>query len=318
MNFYNMGCNDVHNFNLLRDLARERGNFSAFCFNSQRICSLDKFQRFSDYVESIEIKSSLIGVTETWFLPHETGMSSGSRKSANPFKLDGYNAVYASRPSPRRSAGIALYVLDGYEFDVVDTKSDEVSLIHGVLRPTGESLCDDLYVTLVYMPSINDADPLLFGRLEAIFDEMPAGKRHLVLGDFNIDPGWDGDLANRYVELLQSYGYAISNSMITRPATQSLIDHMICNFEQASLYTIGNDLSDHNAIIMTFDGPGKASPTETEPRFYTNLRAMRAELTAAFQDLSQFETLGAVEATDLLVKEITESMARCTHPLRSG
>ena len=117
MQFSNFGCGNVCNFNLLKDLARDRESFSAFCLNTQRVCNLDKFRKLSEYVETFGSKPSLIGITETWFLPWETGLSSGTRKSVRLFELDGYNAVFVSRPGPRRSAGIALYVLDGYKFD---------------------------------------------------------------------------------------------------------------------------------------------------------------------------------------------------------
>ena len=61
---------------------------------------------------------------------------------------------------------------------------------------------------------------------------------------------------------------------------------MISNFYQASVYTVRNDLSYHNGLFTTLDGPKSVKRTESEPRTYANVTASKAELSNVFQDLS--------------------------------
>ena len=55
----------------------------------------------------------------------------------------------------------------------------------------------------------------------------------------------------------QSYGYNITNDKITRPSSSSLIDYVICNFDHGTVYTVENDISDHNGVMITLSGPRK-------------------------------------------------------------
>lgn len=59
-------------------------------------------------------------------------------------------------------------------------------------------------------------------------------------------------LPNRYYELLSSYSMTVINDYTTRPASQSVIDHIVSNIHEdfnIENNTIENDIADHNAIF---------------------------------------------------------------------
>lgn len=248
MNFTNFYCDNTDNLNLLRSLSRCEAQLSVLCMNAQRICRVAKFTRFSSFIDSFLMKPLILGVTETWFKSGETGEASGGRKPIRLYDLDDYNSHFCSRTT--HSAGIALYVLKGFNFEVIKSDNGAVTYIHGRLLSTDKANSDEMYITLIYMPRLADFREL-FSLLEQLFSSIPQRRRHMLIGDSNIDISGDGYVAKLYLDLLESFGYCVANDRVTRPTSQTIIDHAVVNFDNVVNYTIANELSDHNCLLVT-------------------------------------------------------------------
>lgn len=72
------------------------------------------------------------------------------------------------------------------------------------------------------------------------------------MGDFNVNILASTTIKSNYLNLLRSFGYDVTNDKVTRPMSNSVIDHVITNFLLDANYTISNELSDHCSILAHF------------------------------------------------------------------
>lgn len=308
MPIHNFEVNNIHNFNTLRSLARVSGGLSAFCINARRICHRKKFAKFVNYVDSFNEKPQLLAVTETWFKCGETGELGGARKPIRLYDIDGYQGHFSSRE--KHSAGIAFYVIDGVDCEVIEKSNGNVSYIHAKLRlASGERL----YVTVFYMPRIADY-PDLLEILERLIQSIPHGCKHMIMGDFNINVGAIDGVSQAYLDLLATFGYAVTNDKVTFPRSQSIIDHIVTNFDQVVNYTIGNDFSDHNGVLSVIDGAtiGERVDTPSLVRKVIDFPRLKSVLADKFSDTTRFTRFGAQGALQCFVDTLSASVDACS------
>lgn len=299
----NFVVDGVSNLNTLRSLSRTQYDFSAFCLNTQRICSKTKFNNFESHIDSFDDEPSIIGALETWFKRGETGELCDERRPVRLYELAGYKSFFCSRES--RSAGVALYVKENIDFELLEKDNGAVSFIHGSIPLPGN---DKFYVTLIYMPKVSDY-PVLENTLEQIFNKIPRGKRHLLMGDFNIDISKSHSVSVAYRDLLNSYGYNITNDKVTRPASNSVIDHVVTNYDRVVNYTVRNEISDHNGILTTFSlTPLQNSPNETPIKKRINLEQLNNNLRSNLSDLNVLTNLSASSGLEYLVSVINAAV----------
>lgn len=318
MNNKNFQLRDIDNFNVLQSIARGQHDFSVFNLNVQRICDRKKFQNFSSYIDLFANKPLLMGITETWFLRGETGEVEDIRLPIRLYGLEGYKSTFSSRAV--HTGGIALYVRDDIAFETISKSNGDVSFIHGAATLTNNGVEERVYVTHVYMPRVSDYENLL-RILEVLFISVPRGMRHILMGDFNIDVTKSHKESLAYLDLLTSYGYSVTNEKITRPRTNSIIDHFVTNFSGVTNYTIANDLSDHNGILSTVDltFSSRENQTTTNQKSFVNLRQLQDSLRSSFADLSIFNGIGADDALSRLIQilnKAVESSSRVSNPCK--
>lgn len=315
MNNFNFWLGDIDNFNVMRSLAREQPNFSVFSLNAQRICHRRKFARFSSYIESFNVKPLVLGITETWFLSSETGELEYDRRPIRFYDLEDYKSTFSSRDV--HSAGIALYVHNDATFELIDKGNGVVSFIHGRISIMNDSSGDELYITLVYMPRVADYQSLL-GLLETLFTRIPKGKRHIVMGDFNVDVSVSGTISLAYLDLLTSYGYTVTNDKVTRPSSNSIIDHVVINFDGVVNNTVANNLSDHSGVFSSFNSALPTGNTQTQhsQRKDVNINRLRESLRFAYSDLSVFDNLGAEDSLTQFVQILNHCIENNSRTMR--
>lgn len=316
MDYVNFCVNDIDNLNVLRSLARTEDNVSIFSLNAQRICHRKKFAQFADYIDSFLAKPLVLGVSETWFKSNETGEDPRDNSRVRLYELGGYQATFSSRDG--HSAGIALYVWDGVRFEVIEKSNGPVSFIHARVF-AGDT---EFYVTLVYMPRLADY-PLLLTLLERLFSGVPGRRKHVLIGDFNIDLASRTVVSASYSELLRSFGYMVSNDRVTRPASESVIDHVIVNFDGVINYTVPNGISDHNGVLSTLSSVCELREGRSDVvRTRVDLGGVRGCLGQRFSDLTTINGLGADEALNFLTESVAaavrdNSRVECSR-LKSG
>lgn len=158
------------------------------------------------------------------------------------------------------------------------------------------------------MPKVSDYLELL-SLLERLFCLIPRGSRHILMGDFNIDALGVSSVSDAYRDLLCSYAYFVANDKVTRPMSRTVIDHFVVNFDDGTVYTINNDLSDHNGILLALPENLVEEEDSTElKRSFIDLYKLREELRHEFTDLSVFDEDDADQSVERVVKVLTDAV----------
>lgn len=210
-------------------------------------------------------KPDIIIFTETWIIEGTEGL----------YQLPGYEAIHACRKT--QSAGISLFYKTGLIFEPIATRTDEVSLIHAQFSNSNLHT-SSLLVTAVYMPDSRNF-PLLNARMHDLLDNVT--DNHILMGDFNVNVLAQNQMSTSYLDTILSQGYAIQNTLPTRPSSSTLIDHVISNFENTVCVTLENTLSDHNAIFALFNHPISQVPV----RGYTTVDRIKTDFEGVSRDL---------------------------------
>lgn len=256
----NLVCDNVTQHNACMRNFSMNECLSVYHMNVQRVSRLEKFDKLKQHIDMFERKPDIMSFVETWFLQTETGeLNDGN--AIRLFEVEGYQSVFCSRT--QRSAGIAIFIKNGLNFDVLRKCNGSVSYVQ-ILLSHNEGL-HDMALTFVYMPRFSNYVDL-FECLEEILISRNFG-RHLIVGDFNIDILKRTPTTLQYEMLLSSFGFEIKNNVITRPSGNngSIIDHISANFSIDSCSTIRNALSDHDGIMSHMCVRSIVSP---EPEFF--------------------------------------------------
>lgn len=96
-----------------------------------------------------------------------------------------------------------------------------------------------------------------FSRFLATIDEICAGQRNdascVIVGDVNVPVNHQSSPAVReYNNLLRCYNFEVTNTYTTRPASNNILDHVVCSdavMRNVLNETILSDISDHYPII---------------------------------------------------------------------
>lgn len=207
-------------------------------------------------------------IGETWF----------NKQQLNLY-ISGYTAVHSCREG-RRGGGLSMYVhercnIQKYEVNKIrncesirigiinKSRPDETISVFGVYRPPSQS-------------HQQVSDFLL--SLEETLEHMTTNKC-IIAGDLNIDADKKDYIARKYSNLIKSYDFSICNTLPTRPASKTRIDHVLTNYTREcnhTIFTVANEFSDHNIVIAAIDNTISDCPPA--PRKLINYTKMCHEL----------------------------------------
>lgn len=74
-----------------------------------------------------------------------------------------------------------------------------------------------------------------------------------IFGDMNVAINRDRRDKEEYMDLLQSHDMIVTNTNITRPESDNILDHSIARIDdiiRTTNYTISCDFSDHNYVVQ--------------------------------------------------------------------
>lgn len=312
-NVYFKGVKQLNAFMNTNDTTK---NPTIFHMNVQRCSNQDKFDQLKSYINSLNTKPEIISFVETWFLPNETGEISVSKNPICMYQIQGYTGRFCSRPSRGvvngrdvRSGGVAVYVREDSEVDLLKSNNGAVPYIH--LRISSPRLKEKLLFTSVYMPKIED-NALLMDILETLLTEA-GNKKHIIVGDTNLNMADDGLTQRIYWDLLESFNYNLTNDKVTRPISHSIIDHVVTNFDCFTNATVENELSDHCGILSIMPSTLAANmnadkqphPTKT----IVDYQKVNEQLYTTLQ-LGYFEKLSSSESTQFFVEQLNNIIMR--------
>ncbi|XP_055613435.1 uncharacterized protein LOC129759895 [Uranotaenia lowii] len=200
----------------------------------------DKFDSLKIFLENLKINIDVIVISETWV----------KEKNIAFFNLPGYKATFSSRLS--NGGGLAIYVRDDIKFTIKRNTEDdgyhhigieilhygESITVHGIYRPPGYN----------FSKFIN--------HLEILLTEANLSKPIFILGDLNIPINRENDsVVLQYQSLLSCFSLAVSNNIVTRPASNNLLDHSIVRINDLRSIincTFECDISDHRPVLTTY------------------------------------------------------------------
>ena len=136
----------------------------------------NKVDELSTLLTSLDIKFSVVGITETWLLDSPVGVD-----------IDGYNFVYKNRPV-RSGGGVGLYVSDNLDFRIrrdIYADEDEVmeALFIEIIRPHEKNVI----VGIIYRPPNQNVNDFVTRMNEILGKISRNNKICYIMGDFNLN-----------------------------------------------------------------------------------------------------------------------------------
>ena len=164
---------------------------------------------------------------------------------SNIYHLNGYDKYCCCRDAKNSGGGLLVFIKKEIFIKLFSKSSTTFEKIKMVIH-----INDTDYKILCYYrnPIYQSLEPFLTD----IECELQESMKTIIIGDINLDANADNKDSKRYMSILKSYSYEVTNTIQTRNESNRIIDHLAVNFTERNNianYTIHNRLSDHNAII---------------------------------------------------------------------
>lgn len=254
----------------------------------------------------INEECDILLLTETWLNDKETFL----------YNLKNYKAVHSCRKT--RGGGASIYIKDTIQFRELD-KSNDSDKINWACIGVGDQ---NLKISVVYKPpSISCTELQTF--LESVLLKYP--KRHLVVGDFNVNLLDHSKDVSNYKNLITLSNFKIHNVITEENATRvtsntkSIIDHVLSDrFSNLScrVTIVNTSLSDHKSLSITIKENIKIIPKKTKQevkiidyqRFQNTFRQkLSIENVSSFRELIDLITKSRKESLIIKVFNIREN-----------
>ena len=202
------------------------------------------FNQLRSLIENTQLpKSSIIGLTETWF----------SQTPSSLFSLKDYNLIVNNRVN-KIGGGVAMYIPDQYDYTVISNLStmseDMESLFIELKVPTSKNIT----LGIMYRPPQSDHANFVDTLHDLLLDTAIKDNLCVIMGDFNIDLV-NSASNNSSQEFLETFLASSFLPLITKPTrvahtSATIIDNIFTNIlpvPKAGI--ILSDISDHFAIF---------------------------------------------------------------------
>lgn len=200
--------------------------------------------------------------------------------------------------------GLAIFVRDGLNFNVKKNTMD-----NGYHHVAVELLASSGRVLVhgIYRPPGYDVNSF-FNHVENIVSSGDSQLPCFLLGDMNIAVNdLESQGTQRYLQLLTSYNMIVTNTHITRPASNNLLDHVITQSDisdRIKNYTIDCSLSDHRYVLTQFTTKmSKTSKTLTKT--LVNHRLVNSDFQTFLQS-SEFSSFDPNDRISLITDKYSQ------------
>lgn len=178
-------------------------------------------------------------IGETWI----------KQRRSNFYNIPAYNSTHSCRNNS--SGGLAIFVRDGLNFHAENNSTDNG--YHHIAVELLSSI--RIIVHGIYRPPGYDVNHFV-SNLENIISSVDSKCPCFILGDMNVAVNDVESLGTqRYLQLLSSYNMIVTNTHMTRPVSNNLLDHVITQTNHSECvenFTIDCNLSDHCYILTQF------------------------------------------------------------------
>lgn len=183
----------------------------------------------------------LVIIAETWILDLE---------DKNNIQIKNYDRVLSCRKT-RRGGGCAIFVHKNIKFSTQDIYCDEYNHILSISLQFDKKKFN---VTAIYRPPENLSTHIetFLKKLEDHLVSLKSVKSFIV-GDFNFDINSTNDRnIETYKTIINSNSFFFCHKEITRPDSNSCLDHVLTNSLNTELYIslFHHDISDHLGLLI--------------------------------------------------------------------
>jgi hypothetical protein len=217
-----------------------QNNFNFLLWNARSLNNLISFNKFKCLIRNAIGKLKIIALTETWF-------QNDDNKPMSVFNIPNFKRETASRTNSR-GGGVALFIQKDINYSSISKSSDDFDKIQIKFMLNDQ----ELKVVLYYRPPQHSNLIRFMNDIEMEMSLSTHG-RTIIMGDINLDIRKHSTAIAQYVNLIEINDFQFANIIPTRPATNSLLDHVLVrnagNFETMS--TIGCHLSDHSILFAS-------------------------------------------------------------------
>jgi len=225
------------NSSQLHELDLKNNNLNGLFLNIRSLKAQGKFDFIKNNLDTLSCVD-VICLVETWL----------DEADSKYFSIPNYKPYHFTR-SPRGGGTVCFIKSTIQCLNCQFDSSGNIQIT--ILKCKSNSMYfNSILVCNPTMYTIVDCTDLLGKYLDQI-----GNNRTIILGDFNIDISKASIQSDQYMNNLATRGYHVLNSNITRPASGSVIDHLITNCQNISgnIYTITNpgDITDHNALLWS-------------------------------------------------------------------
>lgn len=238
-NLENFFHNSVSDFNT--SYVINNHSLKIFQWNVRGINNLFKFDEILQTIDGIHTEIDVIVIGETML----------KRENCNLYEIPNYKSVFSCREES--SGGLAVYVSKNLKSKV--RKNVHVNGFHHIHIEI--SLKGHYYdIHGIYRPPNYDFN-VFSDYLEDILTSTKPNNFCLLVGDVNVPVNHANlNTVAKYKMTLESFSFVTTNTYATRPASENILDHVICKLNDTS--RIRNDtidfigLSDHIPVITSF------------------------------------------------------------------
>lgn len=208
--------------------------------NIRGINDLSKFDCVGELLQRLGKRVDIIVLGETMLKEDRTHL----------YNLPGYKSVFSCRKEA--GGGLAVFCLAELNINIRENRVlDGFHHVHLELSSRGKLL----NIHAVYRPPSFDASRFL-AELEGMLAGTMSSQECIVIGDVNIPTNIiTNNVVREYSRLLSSFNMVVTNTSVTRPASNNVLDHVVCSENLAGNVvneTNYCDLSDHNWIATSF------------------------------------------------------------------
>lgn len=245
--------------------------------NIRGMNQIEKLDSLGIFLQNLPIAVDVLVIGETWI----------KEDRSRYYNIPGFQSTYSCRIAS--SGGLAVFIREGLNFEVKKVTTD--SGFHHIAIDL-QLRTSHVMVHAIYRPPGYDVNQFL-SFLENNISSMDTRVPYFLLGDTNLAiNNRELRVAQRYVELLASYNMIVSNTYITRPVSNNILDHVVCRADisdRITNYTLDCDLSDH-CIVLTHFKTTMEKISRTLLKTWVNYRLVNAHF-QSFLECYDFTSL---------------------------
>ncbi|XP_062699993.1 uncharacterized protein LOC134284761 [Aedes albopictus] len=241
----NFKYTNVDEFNLNSNLASQLNQDSCISILQQNMQGMNDFTKFDDFslffLSELQSSIDIIVLPETWI----------NNENEKYYNIPGFKQINSSRVG-RRGGGLIIFFQSKFDVEIIEKNNSQLSF-QFIRISIKLSQVERLRICAVYRPPV--ADMKEFRNFFESVKENYARSVTIILGDINIAINKSNTIVTDYKNLLASSSFEVINTFKTRPASEIILDHVICytsNFLEITNSTIFNDISDHIPILSKF------------------------------------------------------------------